>query len=163
MRSNIQPIFAVLLIGIFSSIAAQDISDAEYEKPLGKNFFFKIVTDPNVDPRKCAVGMACAAQAVRDGHNVEIFFASHAVLLLQEAYLNALDRRASTPAGTCRGFFSTLVEGGAGIHCSTGSQAVVGVTPDDPDQVLIQGYNLNWSSPQGVVALSCSSEVQLVY
>jgi len=118
MRRNIQPIFAVLLIGIFSSIAAQDISDAEYEKPLGKNFFFKIVTDPNVDPRKCAVGMACAAQAVRDGHNVEIFFAS---------------------------------------------QAVVGVTPDDPDQVLIQGYNLNWSSPQGVVALSCSSEVQLVY
>jgi hypothetical protein len=40
---------------------------------------------------------------------------------------------------------------------------VVGVTPDDPDQVLIQGYTLNWSSPKGVVALSSSSEIQLVY
>ena len=44
-----------------------------------KRFFVKIVTDPEVDLRKCIVGIACAAQAVNDGYDVDMFFAANGV------------------------------------------------------------------------------------
>ena len=42
-------------------------------------FFVKIATDPDIDPVKCVVGMACAVQAVGDGHDVDVFFAAGGV------------------------------------------------------------------------------------
>ena len=64
---------------------------------MSKNMFFKIVTDPEVDPRKCIVGMACANQAINDGHNVNVFFASFGVKLLQSDYISKLDSSVGTP------------------------------------------------------------------
>ncbi|NDI01750.1 MAG: hypothetical protein EBY57_08160 [Actinobacteria bacterium] len=87
-----------------------------------------ISTDPDVDPRKCAVAIACAAEAVTSGHDVDVFFASHAVQLLQGQFIDGLDDRVGMPPGTCRTMMQTLIDG-AKIACSTGSQAVVGVTP----------------------------------
>ena len=121
---------------------------------MGKRYFVQISTDPDVDPRKCAVGMACAAQAVTDGHFVHVFFASHAVKLLLVAYIDALDEKVSQQPGQCSAMLHTLVDGAEGIYCSTGSQAVVGVTPDNAHGVLVGGYELNWSGPPGVVSLS---------
>ena len=46
-------------------------------------FFIKIATDPDVDPVKCVVGMACAAQAVSAGHDVDVFFAAGGVRHLE--------------------------------------------------------------------------------
>ena len=43
---------------------------------MSQKFFIKISTDPDVDPVKCVVGMACAAQAVTAGHDVDVFFAA---------------------------------------------------------------------------------------
>ena len=43
---------------------------------MSKKFFIKIVTDPDVDLRKCVVGIACTAQAITDGYDVDVFFAS---------------------------------------------------------------------------------------
>ena len=51
-------------------------------------FFVMFSTDPDVDPRKCVVGLACAAQAVADGHDVQALFASHAVRLLHADYID---------------------------------------------------------------------------
>ena len=42
---------------------------------MSKKFFVKIVIDPEVDLRKCVVGVACAAQAIKDGYDVDVFFA----------------------------------------------------------------------------------------
>ena len=39
---------------------------------MSKRFFVMISTDPDVDPTKCGVGLACAAQAVSDGHEVNV-------------------------------------------------------------------------------------------
>ena len=50
-------------------------------------YFVMISTDPELDPRKCVVGIACAAQAAKEGHEVHTFFASHAVRLLQTEYI----------------------------------------------------------------------------
>ena len=60
-------------------------------------YFFMISTDPDVDPRKCAVAIACAAEAVTSGNEVEVFFASHAVQLLQGQFIDGLDDRVGMP------------------------------------------------------------------
>ena len=49
---------------------------------MSKSYFMMFSTDPDVDPRKCIVGLACTAQAIADGHEVVAFFASYAVKLL---------------------------------------------------------------------------------
>ncbi|MGB0500786.1 MAG: hypothetical protein ACPGNP_06330, partial [Acidimicrobiales bacterium] len=65
-------------------------------------------TDPDVDPRKCVVGLACAAQAVADGHQVQAFFASHAVRLLHADYIDAIDARVGMPDGSSRAMVEQL-------------------------------------------------------
>ena len=56
-----------------------------------------------------------------------------------------------------------LVDQAEGIYCSTGSQAVIGVTPDNAHEVLLAGLELKWSGPPGVVALSSQADVVLTY
>jgi len=121
-----------------------------------------ISTDPDVDPRKCAVAIACAAEAVTGGNSVEVFFASHAVQLLQGQFIDGLDDRVGMPSGTCRTMMETLVDG-AKIACSTGSQAVVGVTPENAAEVLMDPDGLVWSGPPGVVAMSAAADVVLSF
>ena len=55
------------------------------------------------------------------------------------------------------------MDGAEGIYCSTGSQAAVGVTVDDANGVLVEGLDLNWSGPPGVIALSSDADVSLTY
>ena len=49
----------------------------------------KIVTDPDVDLRKCVVGLACAAQAISDGYDVDMFFAADGVKMLNSNYVES--------------------------------------------------------------------------
>ena len=119
-------------------------------------------TDPDVDPRKCVVGLACAAQAVADGHDVQAFFASHAVRLLHADYIDAIDDRVGMPAGSSRSMVEQLAAG-ASIACSTGSQAIVGVTPEYADDVLLGDLDLEWSGPPGVVAMSARADTTLSF
>ena len=149
---------------------------------MSKKYFVMFATDPEVDPRKCAVGLACAAQAVSDGHEVVAFFASHAVKLLQSEYINTFDAKVAEgqievehwtkspevvanarEKGISRSFLDVLLTGAEGIYCSTGSQAVVGVTPENASEVLVEGLEMNWSGPPGVIALSAASEVSFSF
>ena len=149
---------------------------------MSKSYFMMFSTDPDVDPRKCIVGLACTAQAIADGHEVVVFFASHAVKLLQSEYINTFDAKVaegqievehwtkspevvanSREKGISRSFLDVLLTGAEGIYCSTGSQAVVGVTPENASDVLVEGLEMNWSGPPGVIALSAASEVSLSF
>lgn len=125
-------------------------------------FFVMFSTDPDVDPRKCVVGLACAAQAVSDGHQVQTFFASHSVKLLHANYIDAIDSRVGMPGGASRALVDQLASG-ASIACSTGSQAVVGVTPDNADDVLVGDLDLEWSGPPGVVSMSAQADTTLSF
>ena len=125
---------------------------------MSKSYFMMFSTDPDVDPRKCIVGLACTAQAIADGHEVVVFFASHAVKLLQSEYINTFDAKVAEgqievehwtkspevvanarEKGISRSFLDVLLAGAEGIYCSTGSQAVVGVTPENASDVLVEG------------------------
>ena len=130
---------------------------------MAKNYFVMVSTDPDVDPRKCFVGVACAAQAVKDGHQVHVFFASHAVRLLQTEYIGNIDERVGEAAGAGRASLDTLIQGAASMHCSGGSQAVVWVTKENADEVLIGGYELHWGGPPVVVQLSSAADVVLTF
>ena len=149
---------------------------------MSKSYFMMFSTDPDVDPRKCIVGLACTAQAIADGHKVMVFFASHAVKLLQSEYINTFDAKVAEgqievehwtkspevvanarEKGISRSFLDVLLTGAEGIYCSTGSQAVVGVTPENASEVLVEGLEMNWSGPPGVIALSAASEVSLSF
>jgi predicted peroxiredoxin len=125
-------------------------------------FFVMFSTDPDVDPRKVVVGLACATQAVSDGHQVQTFFASHSVKLLQVDYINAIDSRVGMPDGASRALLDQLASG-ASIACSTGSQAVLGVNPDNADEVLVGGLDLEWSGPPDVVAMSALADTTLSF
>ena len=149
---------------------------------MSKSYFMMFSTDPDVDPRKCIVGLACTAQAIADGHKVMVFFASHAVKLLQSEYINTFDAKVAEgqievehwtkspevvanarEKGISRSFLDVLLTGAEGIYCSTGSQAVVGVTPENASDVLVEGLEMNWSGPPGVIALSAASEVSFSF
>ncbi len=149
---------------------------------MSKSYFMMFSTNPDVDPRKCIVGLACTAQAIADGHEVVVFFASHAVKLLQSEYINTFDAKVAEgqievehwtkspevvanarEKGISRSFLDVLLAGAEGIYCSTGSQAVVGVTPENASDVLVEGLEMNWSGPPGVIALSAASEVSFSF
>ena len=149
---------------------------------MSKSYFMMFSTDPDVDPRKCIVGLACTAQAIADGHEVVVFFASHAVKLLQSEYIDTFDAKVAEgqievehwtkspevvanarEKGISRSFLDVLLTGAEGIYCSTGSQAVVGVTPENASDVLVEGLEMNWSGPPGVIALSAASEVSFSF
>ena len=129
---------------------------------MSRNFFVMLVTDPAVDVTKSLVGLACAAQAVEEGHCVRVFFAGRAVLLLQTPRLAVIEQAAGVDEGVFHDYLTTLVEGAAGIHCSSGSQALLGFTPEEPGE-LREDLGLIWDGPEGVVSLAAGADVQLVF
>jgi len=132
---------------------------------MSKKFFVKIVTDPDVDLRKCVVGLACAAQAISDGYEVDMFFAADGVKMLNSKYISGINESGTLPEGMIFSMIKTITEGAKNIYCSTGSQAANGVTKENADSMLLTGYQdwMTWSGPPGVIALSAESDVQLVY
>ena len=130
-----------------------------------KRFFVKIVTDPEVDLRKCIVGIACAAQAVNDGYDVDMFFAANGVKMLHSEFIAGVNNSGMLPDGLLDELLNTITSGAKKVYCSTGSQAANGVTKDNAGSKLLAGYDnwMTWSGPPGVIALSADSDVQLVY
>ena len=132
---------------------------------MSKKFFIKIVTDPDVDLRKCVVGIACAAQAINDGHDVDVFFAADGVKMIHADYIRGINEQGNFPDGMISNMLKVIIEGASKVYCSTGSQAANGVTKENADEILLERYTdwMTWSGPPGVIELSAASDVQLVY
>ena len=129
---------------------------------MSKHFFIKLVTSPDIDQLKCIVGLGCTAQAINDGHKVDVFFAAAAVQLLHAEYVSDLGKTIDAAPNMCQGFIETIINGANNIYCSTASQAYYGVSQDS-SEALIDGINLHWSGPAGVIALASDAEVALTY
>ena len=129
---------------------------------MSSSIFVKFVSDPALDRMKSIVGLACAAQAVNDGHKVSVFFAAAGVRFLDAAFLLDLETEVGPESTMIHGFMDTLL-GGADLHCSFGSvKAVLGHEEGD-GALYVPDDNIAWSGPPGVIALSTASNVQLVY
>ncbi len=132
---------------------------------MSKKFFVKIVTDPEVDLRKCIVGLACASQGIKDGHDVSIFFAANGVKMLNSRYLKSINQMEVFPSNMIFDILNSVTQGATNVYCSTGSQAANGVTPENAGEKLLEGSEkwMTWSGPPGVIELSAASEIQLIY
>lgn len=129
---------------------------------MSKRVFVKFVSEPKNDPMKTVVGLACAARAVADGHEVNVFFAASGVRLLDRAYLDELEKNFGSDTPMILPFMEALIAG-ATLHCSFGSvMAVLGHAEGDGALVVGDGQ-IAWSGPPGVIALATDSDVQLVY
>jgi len=129
---------------------------------MGKKVFIKFVSEPENDMLKSIVGLACAAQAVSDGHDVNVFFAAAGTRLLSPDYIEELNKELGAPVPMVSKFMETII-GGATLHCSFASvKAVLGHSEGD-GALVVADDRIEWSGPPGVIALATASEVQLTY
>ncbi len=49
---------------------------------MGKRVFVKFVSEPRNDTMKSIVGIACAARAIDDGHEVSVFLSAAGTILI---------------------------------------------------------------------------------
>ena len=127
-----------------------------------KIVFIKFVSDPAYDRIKSIVGLACAARAVEDGHDVRVFFAAAGTRFLEPSFLDELEGEMGADSAVVHGFMNTLLEG-AELHCSFASvKAVLGHEEGD-GALCVPDEKIAWSGPPGVIALTTTSDAQLVY
>ena len=128
---------------------------------MSQRIFIKFVSDPKVDPFKAIVGLACAARAVDDGHEVSVFFAASGVRLLEPSYVKQLDE--DFGEGNMVASFIESIGAGADLHCSFGSVGAVLGHKEGDGALIVPDDAIAWSGPPGVISLAVQSDVQLVY
>ena len=129
---------------------------------MSKRVFVKFVSEPKNDSMKTIVGLACAAQAVNDGHEVSVFFAAAGTRILEPAYIDELDKELGAEVPMVRKFMELLISE-ATLYCSFASvKAVLGHSEGD-GALIVPDDGITWSGPPGVIALATAADVQLTY
>ena len=129
---------------------------------MGKKYFVKFVSEPRNDTIKTIVGVACAARAIEEGHDVSIFFAAAGTRLLDPAYIEKLNREMGEGSTIVSDMMGSIIDN-ATLYCSFASvKATLGHSEGD-GALIVPDDRIEWSGPPGVIELSSASEVQLVY
>ena len=122
----------------------------------------KFVSEPRNDTIKTIVGVACAARAISEGHEVSVFFAAAGTRLLEPAYIEELNKEMGEDSTVVSDMMGTITENAA-LYCSFASvKATLGHSEGD-GALIVPDDKIKWSGPPGVIELSSASEVQLVY
>ena len=111
---------------------------------------------------KTVVGIACAAQAVKDGHDVSIFFAGAGTRVLDPSFIKELDEKMGTDSAIVTNFMETIALS-AQLTCSFASVKIVLGYSQGDEALIVSDDAIEWSGPPGVIALATASDVQLVY
>jgi predicted peroxiredoxin len=129
---------------------------------MGKSVFVKFVSEPKNDSLKSIIGIACAAQAINDGHEVSVFFAGSATRLLSKQYIGELNQEMG-PDSTMVSDMLNKIFDNAVVYCSFASvKATLGHSEGD-GALNIADDKITWSGPPGVIQLATNSDVQLTY
>ena len=129
---------------------------------MSRKYFVKFVSEPRNDTIKTIVGIACAARAISEGHEVSVFFAASGTRLLEPAYIEELDKEMGEDSTVVSDMMGTITEN-ATLYCSFASvKATLGHSEGD-GALIVPDDRIKWSGPPGVIELSSASEVQLVY
>ena len=129
---------------------------------MSRKYFVKFVSEPRNDTIKTIVGVACAARAISEGHEVSVFFAAAGTRLLEPAYIEELDKEMGEGSTVVSDMMGTITEN-ATLYCSFASvKATLGHSEGD-GALIVPDDKIKWSGPPGVIELSAASEVQLVY
>ena len=129
---------------------------------MSRKYFVKFVSEPRNDTIKTIVGVACAARAISEGHEVSVFFAAAGTRLLEPAYIKELNKEMGEDSTVVSDMMGTITEN-ATLYCSFASvKATLGHSEGD-GALIVPDDKIKWSGPPGVIELSSASEVQLVY
>ena len=129
---------------------------------MSKKYFVKFVSEPRNDTIKTIVGVACAARAIEEGHDVSVFFAAAGTRLLDPAYIEELNREMGEGSTIVSDMMDSIIDN-ATLYCSFASvKATLGHSEGD-GALIVPDDRIKWSGPPGVIELSSASEVQLVY
>ena len=129
---------------------------------MSKKYFVKFVSEPKNDTIKTIVGVACAARAIEEGHDVNVFFAAAGTRLLDPSYIEELNREMGPDSTVVSQMMGTITDN-ATLYCSFASvKATLGHSEGD-GALIVPDDRIKWSGPPGVIELSSTSEVQLVY
>ena len=129
---------------------------------MGKRVFVKFVSEPRNDTIKSIVGIACAAQAIDDGHDVSVFFAAAGTRLLDSDYIDELNKEMG-PDSTMVSDMLNKIFDNAVLYCSFASvKATLGHSEGD-SALNVADDKITWSGPPGVIKLATNSDVQLTY
>ena len=129
---------------------------------MSKRYFIKFVSEPKNDTMKSIVGVACAAQAITNGHDVSIFFAAAGTRLLDPEYINQLNLEMGPESKAVTEMMEKIIAN-ATLYCSWASvKATLGHSEGD-NALIVSDEAIKWSGPPGVIELSSASEIQLVY
>ena len=129
---------------------------------MSRKYFVKFVSEPRNDTIKTIVGVACAARAISEGHEVSVFFAAAGTRLLEPAYIEELNKEMGEDSTVVSDMMGTITDN-ATLYCSFASvKATLGHSEGD-GALIVPDDMIKWSGPPGVIELSSASEVQLVY
>ena len=129
---------------------------------MSRKYFVKFVSEPRNDTIKTIVGVACAARAISEGHEVSVFFAAAGTRLLEPTYIEELNKEMGEDSTAVSDMMGTITEN-ATLYCSFASvKATLGHSEGD-GVLIVPDDKIKWSGPPGVIELSSASEVQLVY
>ena len=129
---------------------------------MSKKYFVKFVSEPRNDTIKTIVGVACAARAISEGHEVSVFFAAAGTRLLDPAYIEELNKEMGENSTVVYDMMGSITEN-ATLYCSFASvKATLGHSEGD-GALIVPDDRIKWSGPPGVIELSSASEIQLVY
>ena len=129
---------------------------------MSKKYFVKFVSEPRNDTIKTIVGVACAARAISEGHEVSVFFAAAGTRLLDPAYIEEMNKEMGEDSTVVSDMMGSITEN-ATLYCSFASvKATLGHSEGD-GALIVPDDKIKWSGPPGVIELSSASEVQLVY
>ena len=129
---------------------------------MSRKYFVKFVSEPKNDTVKTIVGVACAARAIAEGHEVSVFFAAAGTRLLDPGYIEELNEEMGPDSTVISDMMGVIVEN-ATLYCSFASvKATLGYSEGD-GALIVADDKIEWSGPPGVIELSAASDVQLVY
>lgn len=129
---------------------------------MSRKYFVKFVSEPRNDTIKTIVGVACAARAISEGHEVSVFFAAAGTRLLEPAYIEELNKEMGEDSTVVSDMMGVITDN-ATLYCSFASvKATLGHSEGD-GALIVPDDKIKWSGPPGVIELSSASEVQLVY
>ena len=129
---------------------------------MSRKYFVKFVSEPRNDTIKTIVGVACAARAISEGHEVSVFFAAAGTRLLEPAYIEELNKEMGENSTVVSDMMGVITDN-ATLYCSFASvKATLGHSEGD-GALIVPDDRIKWSGPPGVIELSSASEVQLVY
>ncbi len=129
---------------------------------MSRKYFVKFVSEPKNDTIKSIVGIACAARAIAEGHEVSVFFAAAGTRLLDPRYIEDLNEEMGQGSTAVSDMMGVITKN-ATLYCSFASvKATLGLGEGD-GALIVPDDKIKWSGPPGVIELSSASDVQLVY